>query len=186
MSTPMGRLAWAGRPLVLYTTIYAKHVGTRRIMPDRLSRILSSIAIVFSLISVFISTRTYLLSQRPYLGISSVRHSYELEGKNVKRIRWEIVFKNTGSLPASGRVETRNVSVTSRNKVFPVPLKSIKEASLFVMPGTEGVLHGDFPENEHVPIQEVLAGKATLNDLVRISYEPSKAAWWRSSYFLRR
>jgi hypothetical protein len=151
---------------------------------ERMTRILSIGAIVISLISLGLSSRIYFLSHRPYLGISDIKEFYENGGSSpIRRIRWAITIKNTGSLPATGRVVKRKVAVHYGKETFDVPLIQVQDASLFIMPGGQGILYGDVPENNHVPLSFILAGKADITDSIRISYEPSKAAWWRSTYF---
>lgn len=151
---------------------------------DNWARGLSLVAIVVSLGSLLISSRTYFLSERPYLGITNVKETFEAgNSSSPSRIRWAIVFKNTGKLPAVGTVIKRKVTVTHNQEVFNVPLKSLPEATISIMPGGEAALFGDVPENEHVPLALIKAGKATITDVIRISYEPTKAVMWKSQYF---
>jgi len=149
---------------------------------DSWSRIFSMIALVFSGVTLIVLVRTYTLTHRPYVGIIKVKHQFEGQPK-VKRINWAIVIKNTGSIPARGKVEKRHVSVTMNAVIHDVPLKTVSEASIFLMPGAVVTLFGDFPGNHIVPIRDVLSGDAVLTDTIRISYEPSGAIWWNSKYF---
>jgi len=149
----------------------------------RSTKTLSIVAIIISVISLTLASRTYFISQRPYLGITKVEESYEKNDSQITRIRWAIKFKNTGAMPASGKVSARKVIVNNGGEDFEVPLPQVPDAALFIMPGGEGILYGDVPENEHVPLKEILSGTATIIDSIRVSYEPSRAAWWRSSYF---
>jgi hypothetical protein len=149
---------------------------------DRTTKALSIIAIILSVISLALASRTYFLSERPYLGITKVEESYEKKDSEITRIRWAIKLKNTGAMPASGKVSKRKVVVNNGKEDFEVPLTVVPDASLFVMPGGEGILYGDVPDNEHVPLKDILSGKATIIDSMRVSYEPSSAAWWKSNY----
>jgi hypothetical protein len=68
-------------------------------------------------------------------------------------------------------------------EVIPVSLKQTKpEAGIFLMPGGEEVLDGEFPDNTIVPIQRVLAGQAVLRESIRFVYEPSATMWWKPKY----
>jgi hypothetical protein len=154
------------------------------IKKDNWARALGFGALLVSLVSLFISSRTYFLSERPYLGITKVEDRFESgDSSSPSRIRWAIVFKNTGNLPAVGTVVLRKVTVTHDQKVHEVPLRYIREASISVMPGGEVTLYGDVPENEHVPLALIKAGKASITDVVRLSYEPTRAVIWKSQYF---
>jgi hypothetical protein len=150
---------------------------------DRLPQILSIVALVISVMAIFVSWRTYSLSYRPYLGITAIKESYENGESSPTRINWAITIKNTGNLPATGKVSQRKVFVSYGKEIFPVPMEVLQDASLYIMPGGQSVLTGDVPENDHVPLRLILEGKATITDSIRISYELSKAAWWRSNYF---
>ena len=73
--------------------------------------------------------------------------------------------------------------LTSLAQTPPITSSGLNTGALFIMPGGEGILYGDVPENEHVPLKDILSGRATIIDSIRVSYEPSGAAWWRSSYY---
>jgi len=149
-----------------------------------MTKLLSIMAIILSLSSLVLSSRIYFISERPYLGISNIKESYQNGGSSgISRINWAITIKNTGNLPATAKVSERKVSVSYGDDNFDVPMKVLPDATLFIMPGGEAVLYGDVAENERVPLNLIISGKATITDSIRILYEPSKAAWWRSSYF---
>lgn len=150
---------------------------------DRIPQILSFVALVLSVIAIFVSWRTYTLSHRPYLGITAIKESYENGVASPTRINWAITIKNTGNLPAIGKVSQRKVFVTKGKEIFPIAMEELQVASFYLMPGAPMILNGDVPEIDHVPLRLILEGKATITDSIRISYELSRAAWWRSSYF---
>jgi len=80
-------------------------------------------------------------------------------------------------------VEQREVTVTMGEEVIPVPFKHTEpEVRVFLMPGGQEVLDGEFPDNPIVPIQRVLAGQAVLRERIRFVYEPSAAMWWKPEY----
>lgn len=142
-------------------------------------------AFVVSLVSLFVSARIYFLSERPYLGITKIQETFESgDYSSPGRIRWTLSLKNTGKQPVVGRVVKRKVTVTHDRGVFTVPLKWIPEGTFSAMPGGEVTLHGDISENEHVPLALIKAGKASITDVIRVSYEPTNAAAiWKSQYF---
>ena len=152
-----------------------------------LTRILSISAFIISIISAGLSWRSHFLIHRPYVGIEKIKEAYEKgESSSVSRMSWQMIFKNTGSLPAIGKVVKREVSVVYGKEVFKVPLRSnVKDASFFVMPGANMTLAGDVPENEHVALKRILEGEATVYDFIRIEYHSSKPSFWfwNESYF---
>jgi hypothetical protein len=144
---------------------------------------MSIAAFAVSLIALFFSFRTYFLSERPYIGITRVEETLErAQASSPDRLRWAITLKNTGSLPAAAKVSQRKITVAHGTEVFDVPLNTVPDASIFLMPGAEGTLYGDVPDNKHVPLVLIAAGKATITDVLRIAYQPSKAVLWRSQY----
>jgi len=143
---------------------------------------ISILALLFAGASFIISWRTYTITHRPYVGVTRITETFEGKPRPT-RIRRAIVLQNTGSIPARGKVEKRQVRVTVGEKPINVPLKITSGASFFLMPGEASTLYGDFPENDIVPIQKVLSGGAELTDTIRISYGPSGAVWWKTEYF---
>jgi hypothetical protein len=126
----------------------------------------------------------YTITHRPYIRIIQVTYKPDMGAQGaIERLRWRIVLKNTGSLPGRIHVEQQEVTVTMGEEVVPVPLKQTEpEAGIFLMPGREEVLDGEFPDNSIVPIQRVLAGQAVLRERIRFVYEPSAAVWWKPEY----
>jgi hypothetical protein len=150
-----------------------------------LAAIVGILPLAISIGSFVYTMRTYTITHRPYIGIMQVDFRPEMAAQGAtERLRWNIQVKNAGSLPGWMPVEKREVTVTVGEEVVPVPLKRIEpEAGIFLMPGGVGVLSGDFPENEIVPIRRVLEGQAVLRDQIRIVYEPSGAMWWKPQYY---
>jgi hypothetical protein len=140
------------------------------------------LAISISLFVYIIGIST--ITDRPYIGITQVTYTPDLGAQGaIERLRWSIVLTNTGSLPGWIHLEPREVTVTMGEAVIPVPLKQAEpEARVFLMPGREEVLDGEFPDNTIVPIQGVFAGQAVLRESIRFVYEPSAAMWWKPQY----
>ena len=141
----------------------------------------SAISISLFVYVIGISTITH----RPYIGIPQVTYTPDMGAQGaIERLRWRIVLTNTGSLPGWVHVEQREVTVTMGEAVIPVSLKQTRpEVRVFLMPGGEAVLDGEFPDNTVVHIQRVLAGQAVLRESIRFVYEPSAAMWWKPQYY---
>jgi hypothetical protein len=139
-------------------------------------------AISISLFVYVIGIHT--ITHRPYIGITQVTYKPDMGAQGaIERLRWRIVLTNTGSLPGWVQVEQQEVTVTMGEDVIPVPLKHTEpEARVFLMPGGQEVLDGEFPDNPIVPIQRVLAGQAVLRESIRFVYEASAAVWWKPEY----
>ena len=76
----------------------------------------------------------------------------------------------------------RKVTVTVKQEIINVPLKEgPRDTTIFLMPGAEGILYGDLPENNLAPVRTVLAGTALLADKIRLVYEP-RVFWWSTKY----
>jgi hypothetical protein len=126
----------------------------------------------------------FSITYRPYIGITQVTYKPDMGAQGaIERLRWSIVLANTGSLPGWIHVEQREVTVTMGEEVISVPQKHTEpETGIFLMPGGQEVLDGEFPDNTTVPIQRVLAGQAVLRESIRFVYEPSAARWWKPQY----
>ena len=92
-------------------------------------------------------------------------------------------FKEHGKPPGYRKGQSAKGVCKQWQRKFRRTHEWVQDASLFLMPGGQTVLYGDVPESDHVPLRLILEGKATITDSIRISYELSKAAWWKSNYF---
>ncbi len=106
-----------------------------------------AIAIASLLISFFsflFTMRTYVMAHRPYLGITV--QNYRSVGDPPSRFEWRFVVKNTGSLPAWGKIEEYQVFLTTEGRTTALPVPDQPDIGIFLMPDDTADITGQLSD----------------------------------------
>ena len=118
---------------------------------------------------------------RPFVGVTI--QQYRTEGTPPSLFDWKFVLKNSGSLPAWGRVEELHVLVTQAAQAHDVANPSPFN-KFFLMPQETADITGRVvdPPGQQL-VSEILAGRSQLTVSIRVAYEPGGGLWWKSHYY---
>jgi hypothetical protein len=146
--------------------------------------VISFLALIVSTTSFYLTMKTTSLQNRPYVGIVKTPDEIisDPTTRNGRSMRWDIVFKNTGSIPAWLKVEERKCYVIFNNEIIDCgirdPFPTIP-VGVFLMSQGTGTLQGGLTDpaiasrNVEIFLDDVLSGKVPLIEHLRVSYQPS-------------
>jgi hypothetical protein len=149
----------------------------KRPVPQWIAPTIAAIAAVIALGSLFFTTQTYYVAQRPYVGIFDANvniETVERDGKKIPvKIAWQFLIKNTGGIPASLTTEKHVCQLKQGERTTPLtgigPLRNTK----LIMPnGIDRLPTNPWSEFGGVKVEDVFTGKAVLTCDTDFSYTP--------------
>jgi hypothetical protein len=149
----------------------SKSPPTRRLNWALATPLLISVtSLVISIGGLIYTVRTYSVSHRPYLGI--VESGFQLVENPPRAITWKLIVKNTGSQPATLRIDENKATLTTPSGVSTLPtLGDVGDTVGYLMPGQTIELLGQYSDvGGSVKMEEILNGSVLLDVYTRLSY----------------
>jgi hypothetical protein len=146
------------------------------------SNIISLAALAISFLSLFVTIRSYVLSNRPYVGVISMEH--KILGSPPNRMTWSSVIKNVGEKPASLSVKQNRTHVSGKSQALDSNLALVADR-LMLFPGQEGRLDGsisDKSEQAALKVADVVNGNAKLEVYITLEYSSKGLIFGESKY----
>ena len=134
----------------------------------------------------FFSARTFGISSRPYIGITS--GIVEITGEDKKTLSWTLTIKNSGNVPARVVIESNDAIVWREGKRVDTGINDLWSNQLenrrsLLMPGDSTDTKGDIHDQDPGGVDMILSGRAQFQILLRVTYESPAALWGRRRYF---
>ena len=152
--------------------------------------LLPVLALVVSLANLAYTARTFWVSRRAYIGLVETDvwvNQFVLNGAPLKRLEWNLRFRNTGKSPARFEIE-KNVTTIAYGGQTQV-IEGPQQSADILVPGQARQISGWFGRPAFVTASsspnadDLIAGRAQLTVEFRVRYESEGALFGTNAFF---